>query len=104
MIGNIKANIGIERFLRKPTELRIVTYTDSNYANNDKRKSVTGGIVTLGGSLTYFTSKMQTTVSLSSTKAEYIVLGSIAQEVLFQRKILNKLLGGKYNKMWIEIF
>ena len=101
MIGYIKANIGKGRLLRKPSELRIVAYTDSDYANDDKRKSVTGGVVTLGGSPTYFTSKMQATVSLSSTEAEYIALGSIAQEVLFQRQILNELLGGKYNKISI---
>ena len=53
------------------------------------------------GSPTYFTSKMQATVNLSSTEAEYIVLGSIAQRVIFQRKILNKLQGGKYNKVRI---
>ena len=44
---------------------------------------------------------MQATVSLSLTEAEYIALGSIAQEVLFQRQILNELLGGKYDKMSI---
>ena len=50
VIGYIKASIGKGRFLGKPTELRIVAYTDSDYANDDERKSVTGGVVTLGGS------------------------------------------------------
>ena len=48
MIGYIKTSIGKGRFLRKQTELKIVAYTDSDYANDDKRKSVTGGIFTLG--------------------------------------------------------
>ena len=48
VIGYIKANIGKERFLRKPTELRIVAYMDADYANDDKRNSVTGGVLTLG--------------------------------------------------------
>ena len=89
MIGYIKANIRKGRFLRKPTELRIVAHTDLDCANSDERKSVTGGVVTLGGSPTYFTSKIQVTVSLSSSEAEYIALGSIAHEVLFQSQILN---------------
>ena len=54
VIGYIKANIEKVRYLRKPTELRIVAYTDSDYANDAKRKSVTGRVVTLGGSPTYF--------------------------------------------------
>ena len=77
VIGYIKANIGKGRFLKKSTELRIVAYTDSDYPNDDKRKSVTGGIVTLGGSPTYFMSKIQSIVSLSLSKAEYIALGTI---------------------------
>ena len=92
VIGYIKANIGKGRFLRIPSELRIIAYTDSDYANDAKRKSVTGEVVTLGGSPTYFTSKIQATVNFSSAKAEYIALGSIAQEVLFQRHILKELL------------
>ena len=98
LIGYIKANIGKGRFLMKPNELRIIAYTDSDYANNDERKSITGGIVTLGGSPTYFMSKMQSIVSLSSTEAEYIALGTITQEVLFQRQILNELLDDKDEK------
>ena len=65
-----------------------------DYANDGERKSVSGGVVTLGG----YTTKMQAIVSLSSTEAEYIALGSIMQEVLFQRQILNKLIGEKYKK------
>ena len=37
-------------------------------------------------------------MSLSSTEAEYIALGTITQELLFQRQILNKLLNKGYNK------
>ena len=65
LIGYIKAIIGMGRLIKKPEELRIVTYTDADYANNNERKSVTGGVVTLGGSSTYFMSKTQLIVSLS---------------------------------------
>ena len=68
-----------KKTFRKPTDLRMVIYTDLDYAYDNERKSVSGVLVTLGGSPTYFISKIQLTVSLSLTKAEYIVLGSITQ-------------------------
>ena len=91
LIGYIKSDIGKGRILQKPKELRLIAFTDSDYANDKDRQSVTGGIVTKGGSPTYFTSKMQATVSLSSTEAEYIALGTVTQEVLFQAQILDEI-------------
>ena len=51
LIGYIKLDIGKGRILRKPKELRLVAFTDSDYGNNEDRKSITGGVVTMGGSL-----------------------------------------------------
>ena len=65
--------------------MRLVKLIDSYYANDEKdRKNITGGVATMGGSPTYFTLKMQKTVSLSSTEAKYISFGAITQEVMFQ--------------------
>ena len=99
-IDNVDRSYQIEhkkgQILRKPKELRLVVFTDSDYANDEKdRKSITRGVVTMGGSPTYFTSKMQTTISLSSMEAKYIALGMITQEVMFQAQILDKLFGEK---------
>ena len=55
----------------------------------------------MGGSPTYFTSKMQTTISLSSTEADYIALGMIPQEDMFQAKILDELFGVKHKTLSI---
>ena len=54
--------------------------------------------MTVGGSPTYFTSKMQATVSLSSTEADYMALGTVAQEVLFQAQILDDPFGEEHKK------
>ena len=98
LVGYIKRNIGKGRLLKKPKELRIVAFTDSDYANGEDRKSVTGGVVTLGGTPTSAISKTQTIVSLSSTEAEYIALSTVAQEVLFQSQILDELVGDQHVK------
>ena len=97
-MGYTKRNIDKGRLLKKPKELRIVAFTDSDYANGEDRKSVTGGVVTLGGTPTSAMSKTQAIVSLSSTEAEYIALSTVAQEVLFQSQILDELIGDQHIK------
>ena len=52
----------------------------------------------MGGSPTYFTSKMQATVTLSSIEAEYMALGTVTQEVLFQAQILDELFGEEHKR------
>ena len=47
---------------------------------------------------TYFTSKMQATVSLSSTKAEYNTLRTVTQEVLYQAQKFDELFGKEHKK------
>ena len=79
---------------RKPTELRPWSQTNSNYATNpDTRKSVTGNVHTLGGTLTGWTSQHQSIVSLSVTESEYIALAKGGQEIQFGLNLLDKLLG-----------
>ena len=98
LVGYIKGNIGKGRLLKQPKEMRIVAFTDSDYANGEDRKSVTGGIVTLGGVPTNAMSKTQAIVSLSSTEAEYIALSTVAQEVMFQSQIMDELIGDQHIK------
>ena len=98
LIGYIKGIIGKGRLLKKPKELRIVAFTDSDYANGEDRKSITGGVTTIGGTPTNAMSKTQAVVSLSSTEAEYIALSAVAQEVLFQSQMLDELLGDDHIK------
>ena len=98
LVGYIKGTIGRGRLLKKPKEMRIIAFTDSDYANGEDRKSVTGGVVTLGGVPTSAMSKTQAIVSLSSTEAEYIALSAVAQEVIFQSQILDELIGDKHIK------
>ncbi len=78
---------------RKPKELRVLSYVDSNYATNkDDRRSVSGAIHTLGGTITNWLSKTQESTTLSSCEAEYVSLASGAQEVKFVQMLLNEVL------------
>ena len=55
-------------------EIEVVAYADAAYATDqDNRKSVTGYLIYVNGSLVMWKSKMQEAVTLSSTEAEYVV-------------------------------
>ena len=61
-VGYLKENKKeIKLIFRKPKELRVMGNVDSDYATNkDDRRSITGGIITLGGgTITNWFSQMQ---------------------------------------------
>ena len=87
-------NANKELKLRKPKELRIEAFVDSDFATNkETRKSVSGNLVTIGGTLVSWRSKSQVTVALSSTEAEYVALSTVATEVQYVRMMLEEIIG-----------
>lgn len=63
---------------------------DSNYGTEKLlRRSVTGGIYTMGGSIISWTSKAQTHTTLSFSEAEYSALATAGQELVFAKNIIN---------------
>ena len=80
-------------YLRKPNDLKVFGFVDSNFATNkDTRRSVTGYILTVGGSLISWMSKTQPSVTLSSCEAEYVALSTCATEVKFIQILFEELL------------
>ena len=91
-IGYIKNNIDRRVKIRTPKGLRIISYTDSDWAGNkDTRRSVSSFIVTMGGMPLILGSKTQRVVSLSSSEAELIALTLCAQESKFAQMLLEEL-------------
>jgi hypothetical protein len=78
---------------RRPRELRSISDCDSDYANSDDRKSITGRVNTVGGMITNWSSKKQGTVALSSTEAEYNGLSECAQESMFTQSLIFEVTG-----------
>ena len=98
LIGYIKGTIGEpSMILRKPLELRCVSFVDASYGNTSEgRRSVSGEMHTVGGMISAFSSRSQRTVSLSSTESEYIAAGSAAQEMIFQQMLLSEIAENNY--------
>jgi hypothetical protein len=79
---------------RRPKELRVVCYADADYAKcPSTRRSISGGLCTVGGTVTAWFSRKQPTVALSSSEAEYISYATCCQETMFQNMMLEELLG-----------
>jgi hypothetical protein len=79
---------------RAPRELRSISLCDSDYAKSeDDRKSISGRINTIGGMITNWTSKKQSTVALSSTESEYQSLSECAQEAMFTQNLIYEITG-----------
>ena len=79
---------------RAPSRLIPISYCDSNYATDaEDRKSISGMIHTIGGTIVNWSCKKQATVTLSSTEAEYIALSECSKEVKFEWMLLKELTG-----------
>ena len=70
----------------------IVGYADADYASDrDTRRAVTAYPFMLGGAAVSWASKLQPTVALSSTEAEYMAASSAAQEAVHLRLLMGTL-------------
>ena len=68
-------------------------YVDASWGEDSStRKSQTGYVFTLGNAAISWKSKLQTTVALSSTEAEYLALSAAVKEALFLRNLAGDVL------------
>jgi hypothetical protein len=68
---------------------QLTTYSDADWANCvDERKSTSGGAFFLGDSLVAWISKKQGSISLSTTKEEYIVVVTFCTQILWMIQTL----------------
>ena len=74
------------------TSMRLLGYSDSDYANcPDTSRSISGYCFTLGSGMISWSSRKQKTVADSSCYAEYIALHEAAHEAIFLRQLLSGL-------------
>jgi hypothetical protein len=73
----------------RETNLVVAGYSDADWAGNaDDRKSTSRGCFYVGNNLVAWMSKKQTSISLSTTEAEYIVAGSCCTQLLWMKTLL----------------
>ena len=68
------------------------TYIDADWGRDiDTRRSTSGILHKLGTTSIFWTNKLQPTVSLSSTEAEYRVLTDASKDIIYFRKLLEEI-------------
>lgn len=73
---------------RTSEKLKLIAYTDADWASSYDRKSTTGFLIYVGDNLVSWSSKKQSTVALSTTEAEIIAATETMREVLWIRQLL----------------
>ena len=65
---------------------------DASYGTDkQQRRSISGAIYTVGGTITGWLSKAQNHTTLSSSEAEYAALASAGQELIFITNVIEKI-------------
>ena len=83
---------GITYGMRERSGITLEGYCDSDWAaDKDTRRSVTGYVFTINGDPISWQSKLQPTVALSTTEAEYMAVGAAVQEAIFLKRLLASL-------------
>jgi len=73
-------------------KVKLTGYSDSNWAGDlDTRRSTTGYTFLVNSGSISWSSKIQTTVALSTTEAEYMALSETTKEVIWLRQLLSDL-------------
>jgi len=72
----------------------LVGYVDSDYASDlDTRRSLTGYVFTIGGCAVSWKARLQATVALSTTEAEYMDVSESSKEAIWLRGLYSELCG-----------
>ena len=83
------ATHGITYSAGKPA---LEVYCDADYAGDvDSRRSTTGYVFTLNGGAISWSSRLQQTVAVSTTEAEYMAAAAAIKEALWMRRLLTNL-------------
>jgi hypothetical protein len=88
----LKGTLELGLWYPKDKYFNLTAYTDADWADIiDDSKSTSGGALFLGKCLVAWLSKKQTSTSLSTSKAEYIVIASYCTQVLWMKQTLEDL-------------
>lgn len=88
----IKGTLGYGIMYKKGGDCKLVGYCDADYAGDyDTRRSTTGYVFMLGSGAVSWCSKLQPTVSLSTTESEYRAAAATAQECTWLMLLLKDL-------------
>ncbi|KAG8475459.1 hypothetical protein CXB51_032225 [Gossypium anomalum] len=99
----IKGTLSYGLKFSRNEDLKLIGYTDSDWAGSkDDMKSTSGYAFTLGSTMFCWSSKKQSIVAQSTAEAEYVAAAGVVNQAIWLRKILGDL--NLYQKESTEIF
>ena len=85
----LKGTLDFGLWYPKGNDLTLIAYSDTNWAGCvDDRKSISGTMFFLGSYLVSWSSKKQSSVSLSTIEAEYIAATTCCTQILWMKQTL----------------
>ncbi|GJR04886.1 retrovirus-related pol polyprotein from transposon TNT 1-94 [Tanacetum coccineum] len=95
----LQGSINMGLWYPKDTAMALTAYADADHAGcQDTRRSTSGSAQFLGDKLVSWSSKKQTSTSISSTEAEYIAMSGCCAQILWMRSQLSDY-GFAYNRI-----
>ncbi|GKB93321.1 retrovirus-related pol polyprotein from transposon TNT 1-94 [Tanacetum coccineum] len=95
----LQGTINMGLWYPKDTAMTLTAYADADHAGcQDTRRSTSGSAQFLGDKLVSWSSKKQTSTSISSTEAEYIAMSGCCAQILWMRSQLSDY-GFAYNRI-----
>ncbi|GJR71404.1 retrovirus-related pol polyprotein from transposon TNT 1-94 [Tanacetum coccineum] len=86
----LQGTINMGLWYPKDTAMALTAYADADHAGcQDTRRSTSGSAQFLGDKLVSWSSKKQTSTSISSTEAEYIAMSGCCAQILWMRSQLS---------------
>ncbi|GKC17568.1 retrovirus-related pol polyprotein from transposon TNT 1-94, partial [Tanacetum coccineum] len=86
----LQGTINMGLWYPKDTAMALTAYADADHAGcQDTRRSTSGSAQFLGDKLVSWSSKKQTSTSISSTEAEYIAMSGCCTQILWMRSQLS---------------
>ncbi|GJT11083.1 hypothetical protein Tco_0858125 [Tanacetum coccineum] len=86
----LQGTINMGLWYPKDTAMALIAYADADHAGcQDTRRSTSGSAQFLGDKLVSWSSKKQTSTSISSTEAEYIAMSGCCAQILWMRSQLS---------------
>ncbi|GJR04489.1 retrovirus-related pol polyprotein from transposon TNT 1-94 [Tanacetum coccineum] len=86
----LQGSINMGLWYPKDTAMALTAYADADHAGcQDTRRSTSGSAQFLGDKLVSWSSKKQTSMSISSTEAEYIAMSGCCAQILWMRSQLS---------------
>ncbi|KAG8483480.1 hypothetical protein CXB51_023157 [Gossypium anomalum] len=99
----IKGTLSYGMYYNNARKLRLIGYTDSDWAGSkDDLKNTSGYAFTLGSAMFCWSSKKQSIVAQSTVEAEYVAAAGAVNQAIWLRKILGDL--NLYQKEATEIY